>query len=615
MPNGTAYVTLRKGNRIVDFPAENLAKAKALGWMEVKDEKGKPAEHSLWEEANRPLGKDVNKIIQEKNQKMSDWIALHVPPSIAGPATQIARAPLDIAGAIDESGRRTMTPLGVGTLGTGALLEQLRALPGISNLFKMATGAAETVVGAGFGAAGAQQAISKGPKDESTMDAIERRLGGLGQAIMGLGVPIAHVAGPTVKAVASEAPRTALREVSNVNEQTLNAKAEEVGKERTAEIDKANAARKKSELAKQKVEQSNAKIEETKKVLTQKNQQLGQEFTKKFDDTVKYIKASYDSEYGDFDSRVLGKTPQNPKGTLVSNLSRFAGEVEHAKSLLEGSQEKISQFEAVLHEAEKQGQLAGLTPKQTGGSEKQAVMSTVDLRGIITELQAKIYGREILPDVRKALEHVVEKGKEQVLEEVGDQAGKQSAAYLEDLNKRYSKMLSDWRDPSKVNPLPYLRNILFERTVSNDPGTLGTVNLAKKITPDKLQTALYKLAQYKNFQVPGVKLDEILKNYRQTLEQLKSLEKTKTVPEAKPLKDVKTEPFNREQYIKEKVGERMTNVGNWGSGFMLIRALSDAARGKFGRAADTAMEIALMQILKRGLTQDKVLDWVSKEKQ
>src|SRR5882724_579616 len=80
-----------------------------------------PHKPSLWEAANKPVGKDVNETYQGLNRKMDDWIAMHAPegtPSaVLRAVTQGVNLPADIIGAVTEAGRETLSPLGVATLG------------------------------------------------------------------------------------------------------------------------------------------------------------------------------------------------------------------------------------------------------------------------------------------------------------------------------------------------------------------------------------------------------------------------------------------------------------------------------------------------------------------
>jgi len=149
---------------------------------------------SLWQAANTPLGKDVNVKMQEENQRISDWIAMHAPPSMTGPLTQAARAPLDIAGAIPEMGRRTLTPMGTATMGLGGLMQELRQAINVPGWIKTGTAVGEVGTGGAFGAQGASETLKEKQPGESDLDALERRLSGLGQAIMGL-APIGHAIG------------------------------------------------------------------------------------------------------------------------------------------------------------------------------------------------------------------------------------------------------------------------------------------------------------------------------------------------------------------------------------------------------------------------------------
>lgn len=137
----------------------------------------------LWEAANKPLGKDVNAKYEEMNQHWADWLALH---GVTDPNTlRAARVPLDVMGAVAEAGRRTLSPLGVMTLGAGTEAQILKGLPGVSEGVKRVTSAIEWAAGAGFTGAAGKEALTPRQEGETWEQAFERRVGATGMALLG----------------------------------------------------------------------------------------------------------------------------------------------------------------------------------------------------------------------------------------------------------------------------------------------------------------------------------------------------------------------------------------------------------------------------------------------
>jgi hypothetical protein len=387
---------------------------------------------------------------------------------------------------------------------------------------------------------------------------------------------------------------------------------------------------------KKKIEADNAKIETARKSLDQTVQQKSKAFTDNMNKVIAEGKKHFDARYGEFDQKVLGKSEAFPKGTATSDLSTFANAVEDAKkNLIEGSPEKIKQFENVIKLAEE-----GKEFIDTEGGRRIApgqTIPTVDLRGFVTELDNAIYGRDLLPDVRNALKTVTEAGKAEVLSTVKRIGGDTAVKMLKDLNSDYSDYLTDWRDTSSVNPLPKLRNTLLEGVVQKNPAVLADLDIAKQLQGSKGQTALSLLDKYKKFGADP----SILAEYRKALEQMKALDKMKKVPEvAKPDyperitkakinppkppeiepftprgKDPERptiEPFDKQKTMRDEMEMRLHRAGNIGSIFPVLRSMSDFFHGNFGGAASTAEQVASIQAIKKLLTSDKMLDWLSK---
>jgi hypothetical protein len=681
MPDNTPYVTLKKGNRIADFPRENLAKAKALGWIEVPVPKGKVStdqgaidETSFIENMRASMG------LPPKGGIVSDI------KDLGTGAKTIATHPIEsakmVGGSMLEAQQGT-AERAAGELkdpdwmkkAHGLVREIYAGIPGIGPVMERGGTQFENAI----------NLISQGKYKEAlavmkggmgTMTPI--LAGEAGKTPVGSRVALkgADMAGDIAKGVVEapkEAPRVILREVSNAGKRAVEAEkgkvetSNAIGKSEyqekanrarvqarsayeAGEAEKAQpyeeAARKWESAAKQEkaaargkyetterrrveVAEQNQKIEAAKKNLEQTAEGNTKQLTQNLKTTLDNAKDSFDKEYGEFDAKILGKSPQAPKGTLQASLNPVVEAVRNAKkNIIEGSEESIKQFESITKRSEMMETPAGEVIPVQGPQ----FMPAADLRGYVTELESKIYDSNTLPDVKNALKSVVEVGKKEVGEAIKDVHGQSAVNAYHDLNSRYSDYLTDWRDTSKTNPLPRVRSILLEGVAKNNPNYPVYLDIGRILKGGNAQKALALLDKYKKFGADP----RILSEYQKTLDQLASLPKPKELKEParvaqykiseppKPPKPTKVaeinypEPpklkkFDQGAFIREKVQNRMTNVGNWGSAFMLVRAISDAMTGRGGAAMTTAEEIAMLQAVKHLLTSPKVLDWVSRE--
>ena len=385
-----------------------------------------------------------------------------------------------------------------------------------------------------------------------------------------------------------------------------------------------------------KIESDNAQLEAKRKGLEQNVAETSKRFTENTKQVIDNAKTAFDAEYGDFDRKVLGKDEHNPKGTAQSDLTSFANAVKDAKdNLIEGSPEKIKQFESIINLASKGKEFVDVSESRMDIAPGKT-LPTVDLRGFVTELDSAIYNRDLLPDVRNALKAVAEKGKAEVLKTVKAIGGDSAVNSLKDLNSRYSDYLTDWRDTSSVNPLPKIRNKMLEGVVQNNPQVLADLDVAQMLKGDKGKTALTLLNKYKKFGASP----EILDSYRKAVEQLDALEKMKKVPgvkrpdykapsravkidlsenpKAEPFKPRGREPeapeaFNRQKTMRDELERRLNAAGHVGSVFPIIRAISDALHGNFGGAVTAAEQAASIQAIKALLTSDKSLNYLSRD--
>jgi hypothetical protein len=203
-----------------EYTATNPKTGERVGWN-GKDWVPIPKETpSLWEAANTPFGKNVNIPTQRLNQRIADYLGKY--PNLPWAARYASQVPLAVGGAVGEMGRRTLTPTGVGTMGFGALMEEIRQALNVPNWLKATTAIGETGMGGVFGVSGAKEALTSKP-EENELEAIDRRLSGFGQAIMGL-APLAHASGRTVgRAMEGATARAMAYEVRD----EINARREE----------------------------------------------------------------------------------------------------------------------------------------------------------------------------------------------------------------------------------------------------------------------------------------------------------------------------------------------------------------------------------------------------
>jgi hypothetical protein len=669
---------------------------------EAKKTEAGPTKTSLWESANMPLGeKEFRKkgitggIPQAERQSIAKMIGnMNISDDSKRKLAYALDIPAELITSVGEAARRMTTPVSLGTAAAGGLLEKLRSLAGVPTAVKALAAGTEAAGGAAFGKQGIEAAATGKQKGESALDEIERRLAGLGQGIMGL-APIAHATGPTVKEGAKTGSRELLgigdKSVERASKEAQSKAAEETAKfekskaEREAEVAEQKAEKekrdaqtlkehkelqeqskakargeheaaelkRKSEIGKKakefqrelvekkKAEEHNARIETARKALDQTVQQKSKAFTDNMNKVIAEGKKHFDQRYGEFDEKILGKSTAFPKGTAESDLSAFANSVENAKkNLIEGSPEKIKQFENVIKLAQEGDEFI-----DAEGGMKIAPgqkIPTVDLRGFVTELDSAIYGRDLLPDVRNALKSVAEAGKAEVLSTVKRIGGDTAVKTLKELNSDYNDYLTDWRDTSSVNPLPKLRNTLLEGVVQKNPAVLADLDIAKQLQGSKGQTALSLLDKYKKFGADP----SILADYRKALDRIRALDKMKKVPEVgkpdyperitkakidppkppeiEPFKArgkdpqrPESKPFNPEEFRKEKIGQKaesLSNLSMWD-----IAAMSAAIEEFFKGRPETGVAAGSIPVIKRllarGLSNEGVIDWLSKDKE
>ena len=188
----------------------------------VRSQGGGPKQPSVWEAANKPIGKDYAEWTRGQVVKGASYL----PESVRGPAAYAGNVLTALPASAVEMGRRVSTsPLGMATTGLGGLLQYLRALPEASTTLKGLIAALETGTGGAFGAQGAKEAATPRQKGETGLQEFERRVGGTGQAILGM-APVAHAAAGVPEA-AGRGTKTAAREMVGAGEsQVSRARAE-----------------------------------------------------------------------------------------------------------------------------------------------------------------------------------------------------------------------------------------------------------------------------------------------------------------------------------------------------------------------------------------------------
>jgi hypothetical protein len=401
-----------------------------------------------------------------------------------------------------------------------------------------------------------------------------------------------------------------------IAEREIKAKTEEIQKKHEQSVGN-----------RQRIEQENAQIETTKNALNQVAKQSTQRVTQNLQKTLDMAKTSFDSEYEEFDTRILGKSKQFPKGQVQSDLTAFGNAVEKARtSDIQGSEESIKQFNQIMARLQKAEEQTKGKVDTEGGLKPVGEMTipTVDLRGFITELEDAAYNRNLLPDVKTAVKNVAEAGKQEVMKTVKDVGGASAVNALKDLNSRYSDYLTDWKDTSSTNPLPKVRNILLEGVVRQNPNYPVHLDIARILKGNNATKALELLQKYKKFGADPT----ILRGYQEALERLEELPKPQKVPEIKTPKypqppryakidfpePPKPKPFERQTMMRNVIEDRLNAAGRIGQLYKLLSIPADVIHGRIDPAMSQAAQMMLIEMVRRAMTSSKMLDYLSKEK-
>ena len=239
--------------------------------------------------------------------------------------------------------------------------------------------------------------------------------------------------------------------------------------------------------------------------------------------------------------------------------------------------------------------------------------------GYKTELNKAIYEKNLPYDVREALKHVVGKIDESVETGIQQKFGPTAVKAWKDLNSRYSKYLTDWRDTSSVNPLPKILKTIREGVVQDNPGMPIDQAIAQYFKGESGQRAMNRLADYRKFGA-----DPQIAARLQRVENVTpgegaprgaggTVREKPGVPQAEPPKP-QSEPFNRPAYMRNILDERLNMAGKIGQGFKLLKLVSDTIHGNLGGAGTEAEQMMMIEMVRRMLTSEKGLNYLSKEK-
>jgi hypothetical protein len=336
------------------------------------------------------------------------------------------------------------------------------------------------------------------------------------------------------------------------------------------------------------------------------------------DKAEKMEKLSLDARYEDFRKKVLGVSKENPNGTLQADLSKVGDAVSNAKSnILKGSAESIKQFNDIM------GKLKDFfeTPEGEMKPLPGQKIAADQLHGYVTELNEKIYDSGVSGDVRDALKHVRDAAENSVTDSIKETHGKTAVKAYSELKGDYNDYMDTWRDTSSGSPLPNIRKIL-RQPMATKRGIPVYREIADILEGAKGEKALSVIARKKAFGADPA----LAAKLRKAGEKLSSLPKPKEVkpverPEMpKPSTETKfeapkpadVEPFNRREFVEKKVGQRANQVERYSLVVPAFQLLHDLVKGQMP-GVELAAGPAMGMAIKKLLTSDKVIDWLSKE--
>jgi hypothetical protein len=336
---------------------------------------------------------------------------------------------------------------------------------------------------------------------------------------------------------------------------------------------------------------------------------------------------SLDARYNDFKQKVLGVSKENPNGTLQSQLSPVGQAVIDAKTnILKGSRTSIPIFNDIM------GRLKDLVeaPDGTIKPMEGQMIHTDQLRGYEKELGSALYEKNLPGDVRQAVDSVRKKIHSEVAGAVKDAHGQRALDVYEKLSNDWSAYKRLWYDRSTVNPLPRIVRMLQDPTVEHEgipvaeriakmikdePGKAVVKALAGKTSfgadprvAARLMAIDDKLGGLKDFyeKIPVTTYPRFPKYEAPALEEPEKVSKY-DVPAPPDVKE-----FNRREFVEGKVGKRGGQIERYSLIVPAFQLLHDIVRGQ-APSIELAAGPALGVAIKKLLTSDRVIDWLSKE--
>jgi hypothetical protein len=370
----------------------------------------------------------------------------------------------------------------------------------------------------------------------------------------------------------------------------------------------------------------NARLDGAKQKLTSYRNSLVKLLSDNILKTKQAEEGTLDARYNDFKQKVLGVTKENPNGMLQSQLTPVGQAVIDAKTnILKGSRTSIPIFNDIM------GRLKDLVeaPDGTIKPMEGQMIHTDQLRGYEKELGTALYEKSLPGDVRQAVDFVRKKIHDEVVGAVKDSAGQKAVDVYEKLSDDWSSYKRTWFDPSKVNPLPRIREMLEDPAVTHE-GIPVAERIAKIVKDEPGQAIVKILAGKKGFgaypEIPArlmaieKKLGELGDFYekipvttypRFPKYEAPTLEEPETVSKYDVPKPPDIKKFDTRKFVEESVERRGRQIERYSLIVPAFQLLHDIVRGQ-APSIDLAAAPALGIAIKRLLTSPKVIDWLSK---
>lgn len=377
----------------------------------------------------------------------------------------------------------------------------------------------------------------------------------------------------------------------------------------------------------------NDRLAKAEKVMADSRDQVAKDMTQNFNQAEAAERQQLDGRYEDFRKRILGVSEQAPNGTLQSELSPVGDAVQYArKNLLKGSRTSITIFNDIM------GRLKDSIETPEGELKPVAgqMIPTDQLRGYDREFGDALYNRDIPSDVADALKYVQDKIKLEVSDSIKDNFGAPAADAYKQLNKDWSDYKKIWFDTSSVSPIPKIRRMLRDPLTMNE-GVQVWERVAKLIKGESGRGVVKLMATKRAFgadpNLPArlMALDKKLGTLSDLYQKVPVAKYPRVPklnePKAPELPEEPTsskyalpsalepfqapEPFNREKFIRERIGGRMNTAGRFGEGLAAVSIISDLLRGNPTSALSVGERIAIAEALRMALTSPEFLKWAS----